>query len=93
MSEQKTTKQPIAVDVEAGKTYMWCACGKSSKQPWCDGSHAGTGISPLAYAATESKTVHLCACKKTGHAPLCDGSHQLVNGGGRDEHYQKGQSD
>lgn len=79
--------QPIAVDVEAGKSYMWCACGNSQKQPWCDGSHAGTGKSPVMYTATESKTVHLCGCKNTGHAPVCDGSHQLLTGGGRDEHY------
>ena len=30
---------PIGVDVEAGKSYWWCSCGKSAKQPFCDGAH------------------------------------------------------
>ncbi len=84
---------PVAVRVEAGKTYMWCACGKSQKQPWCDGSHVGTGKLPLPFTATESKTAHFCGCKKTGHAPMCDGTHQLIHGGGRDEYFQEGQTD
>jgi len=66
---------PFAVDVEAGKNYWWCACGKSAKQPFCDGSHAGTGINPLKYEATESRKVWFCGCKATARAPLCDGSH------------------
>jgi len=33
-------KAPYGVEVESGKTYFWCACGKSSKQPFCDGSHS-----------------------------------------------------
>jgi len=88
-----SAKQPIAVEVIAGKTYMWCACGKSQKQPWCDGSHAGTGKTPLPFTAKETKAVHLCGCKHTGHAPFCDGTHQILNGGGRDEYFQDGQSD
>ncbi len=31
-------KAPFAVEVKAGKTYFWCACGRSQKQPFCDGS-------------------------------------------------------
>ena len=33
-------KSPIPVEVEAGKSYWWCACGLSKNQPFCDGSHA-----------------------------------------------------
>ncbi len=66
---------PFAVDVEAGKNYWWCACGKSAKQPFCDGSHAGTGINPLKYEASENRKVWFCGCKGTARAPLCDGSH------------------
>lgn len=88
-----SNKQPIAVNVIAGTRYLWCSCGKSSQQPWCDGSHAGSEFSPLVYEATETKTLHLCACKKTGHPPLCDGTHQLVFGGGRDQYFDTGQSD
>lgn len=70
-----TNKQPIAIDVEAGKEYWWCACGKSQTQPFCDGSHKGSEFSPLQYTATETGTVWFCVCKRTGNQPLCDGSH------------------
>lgn len=69
-------RSPIAVEVEAGKAYWWCACGRSTKQPFCDGSHKGTGLSPVQYVATESKKAWFCACKKTGAAPMCDGTHK-----------------
>lgn len=67
--------QPIPVEVEAGKTYWWCACGASKNQPFCDGSHKTVGGAPLAWEAPESRTVWMCACKKTAGPPLCDGSH------------------
>lgn len=66
---------PIAVEVKAGETYWWCACGKSATQPFCDGSHAGSAIIPLEYVATADRTVYFCACKKTARKPLCDGAH------------------
>jgi len=66
---------PIPVEVEAGKNYFWCTCGQSSAQPFCDGSHAGTGLAPLRWTAPESKRVFFCACKATAGQPLCDGSH------------------
>lgn len=70
-----TTPQPIPVDVEAGKTYFWCACGKSQTQPFCDGSHKGTSFVPLPFKAAETRRVFFCVCKKTAGQPLCDGSH------------------
>lgn len=66
---------PVKVSVEAGKKYFWCACGLSSKQPFCDGSHKDTGFEPQVFEATETKDLFFCACKKTANAPLCDGSH------------------
>ena len=67
---------PIPVDVEAGKSYWWCSCGRSSKQPFCDGSHKDTGFTPVKYEAAETRTVYFCACKATANQPLCDGSHK-----------------
>ena len=71
-------KAPYAVDVEAGKSYYWCTCGKSAKQPFCDGSHKGSEFVPLQYTATESKTAYFCGCKHTAHQPMCDGSHSKL---------------
>jgi CDGSH-type Zn-finger protein len=68
-------KSPYPVEVEAGKSYFWCACGKSAKQPFCDGSHKGTDFTPVKYDATADKTVYFCGCKHTKNPPLCDGSH------------------
>jgi len=69
------SSQPIEVKLEANKTYYWCSCGKSKNQPFCDGSHKGSGFEPKAFTVTESKSAWLCTCKKTGNAPYCDGSH------------------
>lgn len=71
-------KAPYPVEVEAGKTYFWCACGRSANQPFCDGSHKGTGLSPTKYTAEESKRAFFCGCKHSARAPLCDGSHKAL---------------
>ncbi len=71
-------KSPIPVEVEEGKTYFWCACGRSANQPFCDGAHKETEFTPLAYKAEETKRVFFCGCKHTGGAPLCDGSHNKL---------------
>jgi CDGSH-type Zn-finger protein len=71
-------RQPFQVDVEAGKAYFWCACGRSKNQPFCDGSHKGTGLTPVQYKADETKTVWLCGCKQTKSRPLCDGTHKSL---------------
>ncbi|MDR3723730.1 MAG: CDGSH iron-sulfur domain-containing protein [Terracidiphilus sp.] len=79
MAEPKVVqKSPYPVAVEAGKSYYWCACGLSKGQPFCDGSHKGSGISPVKFEAGESKTVYLCGCKHTKTAPFCDGSHSTL---------------
>jgi CDGSH iron-sulfur domain-containing protein 3 len=68
-------KGPYPVEVEAGKTYFWCACGRSANQPFCDGSHKGTEFTPMKYEATESETVYFCGCKHTSSGCMCDGTH------------------
>ncbi len=67
--------EPYGIEVEAGRAYFWCACGLSRKQPFCDGSHSGTGIVPVRYKAETAETVFFCGCKQTGDSPLCDGTH------------------
>jgi len=69
---------PYAIDVEAEKTYFWCACGKSSNQPFCDGSHAGSSFLPIKYTAKEPGKVYFCGCKMSQKAPLCDGAHKNI---------------
>lgn len=69
-------KAPYAVDVEAGKRYWWCACGRSKAQPFCDGSHKGSGFTPVEYKADKSEKVWFCGCKHSENKPLCDGTHR-----------------
>lgn len=67
--------QPRETSLEKGKEYHFCTCGRSSSQPFCDGSHAGTSFSPKAFTAESGGTAYLCACKHSGNAPFCDGTH------------------
>jgi CDGSH-type Zn-finger protein len=71
-------KAPYVVEVEAGKTYWWCACGNSKNQPFCDGSHQGGPFSPIEFTAEKSEKVWLCGCKHSGNKPMCDGSHKKL---------------
>ena len=70
-----TQKGPYAVEVEEGKTYYWCACGRSKNQPFCDGSHNATGLEPMVFTAEKTEKVYLCGCRQTGNKPFCDGTH------------------
>ena len=72
---QRAGETPIGVAVVEGKSYYWCTCGKSLKQPLCDGSHKGSDFVPLVYKAEQSKKVFFCTCKQTNDPPMCDGSH------------------
>jgi CDGSH-type Zn-finger protein len=71
-------RAPIPVEVEEGRSYFWCACGRSQSQPFCDGSHKETAFTPVRFDATETRTLWFCACKRTGNQPLCDGTHNRL---------------
>lgn len=71
-------KAPYPVEVEEGKTYFWCACGRSANQPFCDGSHKVTSFTPVKYTAERTRKVFFCGCKHSGNAPLCDGTHSKL---------------
>ena len=68
-------KAPFKVDVQSGKTYFWCSCGKSANQPFCDGSHKDTGMTPVKYQSDKDGAVFFCGCKHTSKGVMCDGSH------------------
>jgi len=71
-------KGPYSPTLEAGKTYYWCACGRSANQPFCDGSHKAVGMTPKSFAAEKSGQAWLCGCKQSKNAPFCDGSHRSL---------------
>jgi CDGSH-type Zn-finger protein len=70
-------KKPAVLTLEPG-TYWWCACGLSKNQPYCDGAHKTTSITPVQFDVEEKKQVALCLCKQTGSPPFCDGSHTKI---------------
>lgn len=88
MSDSSETKGPIVagnsprkVTLEKGEEYYFCACGRSKSQPFCDGSHKGTGFTPKRFVAEQDGDAWLCACKHTGNAPFCDGTHKRFSAG------------
>jgi CDGSH-type Zn-finger protein/mannose-6-phosphate isomerase-like protein (cupin superfamily) len=68
-------------EVKAGQRYFWCSCGRSAKQPFCDGSHAGTAFTPVLFECRADEDVIFCGCKRTCTAPFCDGAHNNLPGG------------
>ena len=80
MEDQAVVAQiaPYMVEVEEGKTYFWCSCGQSDKQPFCDGSHKGTSFLPMKFEAEKSRQMYFCGCKQTDKQPFCDGAHSKL---------------
>ena len=73
---QRAGDAPIGVSVVEGKSYFWCTCGKSFKQPFCDGSHEGTDFLPEKVKSEEDKDIFFCGCKMSKNGAFCDGTHK-----------------
>jgi CDGSH iron-sulfur domain-containing protein 3 len=79
MTEPKIAQAfPYFIDVEKGKTYYWCACGKSENQPFCDGTHSGSEFTPEPFVSEKDKKVMFCGCKRSKKGAICDGSHNKL---------------
>lgn len=78
MAEPKIAdRKPLLLTLEPGP-YWWCSCGMSANQPWCDGSHKGSGMKSHPFEVTERQEAALCMCKRTASRPFCDGSHETI---------------
>ncbi|NXW71491.1 CISD3 protein, partial [Hirundo rustica] len=77
-------EEPFQVELKAEKTYSWCSCGHSKRQPWCDGAHKkeAPASSPLRFSPSRDGPALLCGCKRTRSPPYCDGSHRARSGHG-----------
>jgi CDGSH iron-sulfur domain-containing protein 3 len=78
MEPKIAQKAPFPVELESGKAYHWCACGGSKNQPFCDGSHAGTGFTPVFFTPEKTGKLFLCGCKHSNKKPFCDGTHNKL---------------
>jgi CDGSH-type Zn-finger protein len=78
MEPKIAQKAPYVVELEAGKSYYWCACGQSKNQPFCDGSHRGSEFVPLPFQPEVTGPKYLCGCKKSKNPPYCDGTHKAL---------------
>ncbi|HSW52432.1 MAG TPA: CDGSH iron-sulfur domain-containing protein [Sulfuricaulis sp.] len=77
MEPKIAQKAPYLLDLQPG-TYWWCACGQSKNQPFCDGSHKGSGIEPVKFELAKAEKLALCGCKRSATKPFCDGTHKTL---------------
>ena len=67
---QRAGESAIVVEVEQGKSYYWCSCGKSFKQPFCDGSNKGTEFNPFVFKAELTKKMFFALVNKLINNPF-----------------------
>jgi CDGSH-type Zn-finger protein len=70
-------KSPYPVELAPGD-YWWCRCGRSKRQPFCDGAHKTTEFTPMKFSMTEPQKIWLCGCKHSANKPFCDGTHKKI---------------
>ena len=75
---QPAGNSAVVFEVKKDKSYFWCSCGKSSKQPFCDGSHKGGKFKSVKFVGSTNKVIFFCGCKRTKRPPYCDGSHSKL---------------
>lgn len=75
--EKTTVPAPAVLTLKEGN-YLYCACGHSRNQPFCDGSHHGTKFQPLRFSIKKEREYKLCQCKMCAKGPFCDDSHQNI---------------
>jgi CDGSH-type Zn-finger protein len=73
-----TDNKPLRVELTEGEKYFYCTCGKSLNQPFCDGSHQGTGFAPMVITAEKTGPAFFCQCRNSSNAPFCDGTHSKI---------------
>jgi sterol desaturase/sphingolipid hydroxylase (fatty acid hydroxylase superfamily)/CDGSH-type Zn-finger protein len=75
--KKNTGTEPFQQELKAG-TYLYCQCGYSRDQPFCNGFHNGTKKKPLLFEVKSERKVSLCTCKLTKTPPYCDNSHLSI---------------
>ena len=72
---------PYNIELVPGKEYLYCACGLSKNQPFCDDSHEGTPFSPIPFVGKKQKLSSICGCRRNDKeaGPYCDGSHTDID--------------
>lgn len=75
--EPNYPKQPYVIQESAG-TKFYCVCGLSDNQPYCDGSHKGTGCAPMKVEIEADRRCAYCGCRQSKELPFCDGSHSYL---------------
>ena len=71
-------KKPFLLKAEKTGKVLWCSCGLSKTQPFCDQSHKGTEFKPIVMEVAEGKSYLWCGCKQSGNKPICDGTHSRL---------------
>jgi CDGSH-type Zn-finger protein len=73
--------EPVLVHLDPGIRYAFCTCGLSATQPFCDGTHRGTGLQPIKFFCEAAEDVWMCMCKQSRDGYRCDGSHSRLKNG------------